>query len=80
MKDCHKYFKYISTFFVVFPTTFIMSSTSHFLKHTYSDNVITNFIISWFVGLPVAYLAVLLLIPLANKLTGFILKKRLPKN
>jgi Protein of unknown function (DUF2798) len=80
MKDCHKYFKYISTFFVVFPTTFIMSSTSHLFKHTYSDNFITNFIISWFVGLPVAYLAVLLLIPLANKLTGFILKNRSTKN
>lgn len=80
MKKGDKYSKYISTFFVVFPTTFIMSSTAHFLKHTYSDNFITNFIISWFVGLPIAYLAVLLLIPLANKLTGFILKNRSTKD
>ena len=71
----HRY-KIVSTFFVVLPTTFIMSALSGFMKEEADENWIGVLFKSWLISLPVVYACVLLLLPLANKLTSKILYKK----
>ncbi|QNL51937.1 DUF2798 domain-containing protein [Olivibacter sp. SDN3] len=75
MKSHHKYYKFISTLFVVLPTTFVISVFSFLSKGISIENRMCEFFKSWFFSIPVAYLCVLLLLPLANTITNRILKK-----
>ncbi|MBE8721134.1 DUF2798 domain-containing protein [Sphingobacterium pedocola] len=74
MKHRQKYFRFINTFFVVLPTTFVISIVTHLMKGTFIENRIDLFFKSWLLLLPIAYLCVLLLLPLADKITNRILK------
>lgn len=67
---CHRT---ISTFFVVLPTTFTMSVLSSFTKEISFDNWIGELSKSWLIALPIVYACVLLLLPIANKITSKIL-------
>jgi len=69
-------YQLISTFFVVLPTTFTMSVLSSLSKGVSLENWIGALFKSWLISLPVVYTCVLLLLPLANKLTGKILDKK----
>jgi len=69
-------YKIISTFLVVLPTTFIMAILSSFTKEVYVENWFSEFFKSWFISLPIVYTCVLLLLPLANKITSKILDKK----
>lgn len=75
MKSCHKYYKFINTFLVVLPTTLAISTILHLIKGTVIESRLDGFLRSWLFLLPIAYLCVLLLLPLANKITNRILKK-----
>ncbi len=68
-------YKLFSTFFVVLPTTFIMSALSCFMKEEAVENWTGALFKSWLISLPVVYACVLLLLPLANKLTSKMLDK-----
>ena len=65
----------ISTFFVVLPTTFVMSVLSSFTAEVSSESWIAELFKSWFFSLPVVYACVLLLLPLANRIAGKILDR-----
>ncbi|WP_430981170.1 DUF2798 domain-containing protein [Sphingobacterium kitahiroshimense] len=71
-----KCYRIISTFFVVAPTTFVMSIISIVTDGGLSENLIGDLIKSWFFSLPIVYACVLLLLPLANKITGKILDRK----
>lgn len=75
MTSHHRYYKFINTFFIVLPTTFVISVISPFVKEVFIGYGSDDFIKSWLFLLPIAYLCVLLLLPLANKMTNRILKK-----
>ncbi|WP_442946080.1 DUF2798 domain-containing protein [Olivibacter sp. CPCC 100613] len=68
-------YRVISTFFVVLPTTFVISVLLSFTKGVTSENWMGEFFKSWFLSLPIAYSCVLLLLPVANKITSKILDK-----
>jgi hypothetical protein len=74
MKSHHKYYRFINTFIVVLPTTFVISVFSFLLKDISNGNRMSEFFKSWFFTIPIAYLCVLLLLPIANKITSRILK------
>jgi hypothetical protein len=64
------YFKYVNTFFVVTPMTFVVAICGLISNESYHDKGwIPTLLISWLTVLPVAYLFALIIIPLANKLT-----------
>lgn len=69
-------YKIISTFFVVLPTTFIMSVLSSFTKWVSFENWIGELFKSWLISLPIVYACVLLLLPLANRVTSKILDRK----
>jgi len=69
-------YKIISTFFVVLPTTFIMSLVSTFTKGLSSENWTGELFKSWFISIPIVYACVLLLLPLANKMTSKMLDEK----
>lgn len=71
----NKYYRMISTFFVVLPTTFVMSVLSSVTTEVLSENWIAELFRSWFYSLPIVYACVLLLLPFANKITSKILDK-----
>ncbi len=75
MKNQHKYYRLLNTLFVVIPTTFIISILSVIIKEIPGGKWIETFLKSWAFSLPVAYICVLLLLPLANKITNNILKE-----
>ncbi|WP_086948694.1 DUF2798 domain-containing protein [Sphingobacterium sp. JB170] len=66
-------YRTISTFFVVLPTTFVMSVLSSCTGEVSSENWIGELSKSWLTSLPIVYACVLLLLPLANKITSKIL-------
>ncbi|WP_409456453.1 DUF2798 domain-containing protein [Sphingobacterium sp.] len=68
--------KILSTFLVVLPTTFVMSVLSSFTEDTPFENRIGELLRSWSFSLPIVYSCVLLLLPLANKITSKILDKK----
>ncbi|WP_400260966.1 DUF2798 domain-containing protein [Sphingobacterium sp. SG20118] len=69
-------YRIISTFFVVLPTTFVISVLSIFTEEVSSENWIGELFKSWFFSLPIVYSCVLLLLPVANKITRKILNKK----
>ncbi|MGJ1412680.1 DUF2798 domain-containing protein [Sphingobacterium thalpophilum] len=68
--------KMVSTFFVVLPTTFIMSVVSSVMKARTVENWTGELLKSWLISLPIVYVCVLLLLPLANKLTGKLVDRK----
>lgn len=67
--------KYINTLFVVIPMTLLMAIFSLILNNGYDKEAwINTFFKSWAIMLPVAYVFALIIIPLANKLTRYILE------
>ncbi|MBT2623654.1 DUF2798 domain-containing protein [Chryseobacterium sp. ISL-6] len=73
-KDRH--YRIISTFFVVLPTTFVMSVLPSFTNGVLSENWIGDLFKSWLFSLPIVYACVLLLVPVANKITSKILDRK----
>ncbi|WP_410500281.1 DUF2798 domain-containing protein [Chryseobacterium sp. JV274] len=69
-------YRIISTFFVVLPTTFVMSVLPSFTAEILSENWIGDLFKSWFFSLPIVYTCVLLLLPFANKITSKILDRK----
>lgn len=69
-------YRIISVFFVVLPTTFVISVLSSFTKEVSSENWIGDLFKSWLFSLPIVYSCVLLLLPVANKIAGKILDKK----
>lgn len=69
-------YRIISTFFVVLPTTFVMSVLSSITDEGLAENWIGELFKSWFFSLPIVYACVLLLLPLANKITSKILDRK----
>lgn len=72
----HRRYRIISTFFVVLPTTFVMSVLSSVTSEVLDENWIGKLFKSWFFSLPIVYACVLLLLPLANKITSKILDRK----
>ena len=66
-------YRIVSTFFVVLPTTFLMSVLSIVTNAVSAENWIGELFKSWSFSLPIVYACVLLLLPLANKITSKIL-------
>ncbi|WP_160139982.1 DUF2798 domain-containing protein [Chryseobacterium sp. c4a] len=75
LKDQHQYYRLLNTLFVVLPTTFTISVLSVFIKEVPDGKWIEAFFKSWAFSLPVAYVCVLLFLPVAHKITGIILKE-----
>lgn len=69
-------YRIISTFFVVLPTTFIMSLLSSVTNESLTENWIGELFKSWFFSLPIVYACVLLLLSPANKITNKILDRK----
>ncbi len=63
-----KYFKYINTFFVVFPMTLIMAFVGLMRNYGFGEDWFLKFLKAWSVMLPVAYVAAFIIIPRARKL------------
>ncbi len=70
-----RFYRLINTFFVVLPTTLVMSVFSKFSQRDTLENWIGEIFKSWFSSLPIVYICVLLLLPLANKITNKILTR-----
>ncbi|MCW2260169.1 DUF2798 domain-containing protein [Sphingobacterium sp. JUb78] len=69
-------YRIISTFFVVLPTTFVMAILSSVTNDVLVENWIGELFKSWFFSLPIVYACVLLLLPLAHKITSKILDRK----
>ncbi|NGM65085.1 DUF2798 domain-containing protein [Sphingobacterium sp. SGR-19] len=69
-------YRIISTFFVVLPTTFVMSVLSSITDGVLAENWIGELFKSWFFSLPIVYACVLLLLPVANKITSKIFNRK----
>lgn len=69
-------YRIISTFFVVLPTTFVMTVLSRVTNGVLSENWIGDLFKSWYFSLSIVYACVLLLLPLANKITSKILDRK----
>lgn len=69
-------YRIISTFFVVLPTTFVMSILSSVNTEVLAENWMGELFKSWFFSLPIVYACVLLLLPVANKITSKILNRK----
>ncbi|WP_338794169.1 DUF2798 domain-containing protein [Bernardetia sp. MNP-M8] len=63
-----KYFKYISTLFIVIPMTLIMGFVGLIRNYGFGEDWFFMFLDSWIVMIPVAYISVLIIIPIAKKL------------
>lgn len=70
-----KYFKFINTFFVVAPMTFIMAIIAIYKNHGFEDEWVKLFFSSWLTMLPAAYLTAFVIIPWARKCTQYITNK-----
>ena len=73
-KDRHH--RMVSTFFVVLPTTFIMSVVSSVMKARTVENWTGELLRSWLISLPIVYVCVLVLLPIASKLADKILNRK----
>jgi hypothetical protein len=71
-----KRYRIISVFFVVLPTTLVMSVLSTLNDEASCENWIGGVVKSWLFSLPIVYSCVLLLLPIANKITSKILDKK----
>gem|GEM_PF-798742 len=67
-------YRFLSTFFVVLPTTFVIAALSSLNKLEFSRITLHNFMEGWLLSLRVAYICVLILVPVANRLTDRIFK------
>lgn len=64
----NRYYRFILTFFVVFPITFIMSIVGALRTFGCRDGFVTAWLNNWSVMLPVAYAAAFVIIPSARRL------------
>ena len=65
------YFKYINTFFVVAPMTLLMTVIAMILNNGYiHEDWVKQFFSSWLIMFPIAYVAALIIIPFARKVTN----------
>lgn len=71
----NRYYRFILTFFVVFPMTFIMSIVGALRTFGWRDGFVTAWLNNWSVMLPVAYAAAFVIIPNARKLTDRLRQK-----
>lgn len=69
-------YRIISTLFVVLPTTFIMSFLSSITKEVLTKNWINELFKSWLISIPVVYACVIVLLPLANRITSKLLDRK----
>ncbi len=65
-----KFRKYINTAFILGPMTFIMAFVGVLRNYGLHSGWIIKMIGTWLTMFPVAFLAGLVIIPVANKLTG----------
>lgn len=70
-----KYFKYVSTFFVVVPMTLIMAFVGLARNYGFGTDWFVKFLNAWVAMLPIAYGAAFLIIPRAIKLTEKLTRK-----
>ncbi|SFC63441.1 Protein of unknown function [Flexibacter flexilis DSM 6793] len=75
-----KYFRYVSTFFVVVPMTFIMALVGIGRNYGFVDGWVSKFFGVWTTMLPIAYVAAFLIIPQALRLTEMVMKKESASN
>ncbi|NGM64145.1 DUF2798 domain-containing protein [Sphingobacterium sp. SGR-19] len=69
-------YRIISTLFVVLPTTFLMSFLSSITKEVLTKNWINELFKSWLISIPVVYACVIVLLPLANRITSKLLDRK----
>jgi len=65
-----KFRKYINTAFILGPMTFIMAFVGVLRNYGLHHGWIVKILFTWLTMFPVAFLAGLVIIPVANKLTG----------
>ncbi|WP_262711244.1 DUF2798 domain-containing protein [Aquimarina algicola] len=64
-----KYYTYVNTLFIVLPMTIIMALVGLWLNDGFVEHWIYGFLKSWIIMVPIAYFSVLIILPLAKKIT-----------
>jgi len=70
MRIDRKFRSYINTAFILGPMTFIMAFVGVLRNYGLHSGWLLRMILTWLTMFPIAFLAGLIVIPLANKLTG----------
>ena len=70
MRINKKFRKYINTAFILGPMTMIMGLVGVLRNYGLRDGWVVKFMATWLTMFPIAFLAGLVIIPVANKLTG----------